>query len=297
MNRSKKLPGFALAVTASALLGTSALAALDTTFNEGDLLIGFKTPSGTGSDTIIVANLGPLTTYRDAGLSKQNILNIGNIGSLLSSTYTAGATPWFDITTLHMGIIGWNNSVPIDNSSQVPPGTDPNSTAYISFSRNGIGNPGTANSNRPGNNVELDVQPAIQSMQNIGNSFDASDSNGTASLSSTATNSWGTYITGNSQADLELINIERGFGAGAFGGGADFGAAGPVENALDFYRIPQFSTDPNAIGRGQFLGTFTMNNNGQIDFIAVPEPSALLLCGMGALLGLGFRRQRSVAVR
>lgn len=273
------------------------MAAFDTTYNPGDILLGFKTVSGTGATTNIIVNLGSATTYRDAS---GDILNIGNIGSLLSSTYGAN---WADSTGLFMGAITGNNSNPTDNSGSVGAGVDPNSTAYLTARRNVIGTAGVANSTRPGNNVPLDgsVQPLIQQYENIALAFlnQDTDSNGIVEMSSATTNGWSTYVTGTTGSDFSTFNIERGFAAGSMG---TFGAAGSIENAIDLYRMPEFATQPGQgeDGRGEYLGTFTIDSAGNIsfiaDFTAVPEPSTALGFGLVSMLGLALRRNRKVAV-
>lgn len=273
------------AIAAAALAGSSAMA-FDSVYNPGDIILGFKTTTGTGATTNILVNLGAATQFRDAG---GDILNIGNVGSLLSSTYGAG---WADATGLNIGIIGANNSNPINNSGSVAPGEDPNSTVYLSARRNTIGTAGSASSTRPGNTIPLDgsVQPLAASFSQFAVTFNAAAVDGVLSQSSATTNGWSQFVTGGAQNDFSTFNIERAFTAGSFG---TLGAAGSIENALDLYRLPEFAP-PGEDGRGQYVGTFTINSLGQIDFIAVPEPATAGVFGLTALLGLAFRRNRKV---
>ncbi|MEO8206921.1 MAG: hypothetical protein ABI615_12135, partial [Chthoniobacterales bacterium] len=213
-----------------------ATAALDTTFNAGDIILGFRTNSGTGSSTTIMVNLGAASLYRDA---TSNILNVGNIGTLLNDTYGIGGgdgTQWYDRTSLYVGLVAATNGTNINNSGSVAVGQDPNSTVYLSARRTAVGTVGSAQSTKPGNSLPLDslVQPAGARITTLGGVFDANDLNAIANIASSTTNSWNSYTTGTNSSDINsLFNIESAFASGSFG---SFGASGAIEMALDLYR-------------------------------------------------------------
>lgn len=284
------LASMALAAFAAAL--PTAGAALDTTYNPGDLLLGFRVNSGQGSDFNLVVNLGAASMYRDA---TSNLINIANIGDLLSPVYGAS---WYDVEGLTMGLMAASNGQASNNSGLVGVGEDPNSTIYISARRTGVGTPGSAASTRPGNSISLNgaVQPAAASITAVGNTFDANDAAGSALLGSATTNGWGSFTTGSNANDLGIFNIERFFTTGSAG---TFGEAGAVENFLDLYRVPEYvgGNAPGEDGRGQFLGTFTINSLGEISFITgnavVPEPSTFGLVALGFAAAAAYRRRMS----
>lgn len=264
----------------------TASAALDTTYNASDLILGFRM-GGTnqGSDTTIMVNLGAASLYRDA---TSNLINIANIGALLSPVYGAS---WYDSTSLFMGIVGANNGIFSDNTGSVAVGQDPNSTIYISTRRsNPAGNPVQPNG------LDGSVQPSAGLIVSLGNVFAANDPNsdGIVSISSSTTNGWNTITTGSTGFDLDgLINIERAFGAGSFTFGGE-----TVENILDLYRVPEFvgGNAPGTDGVGTFLGTFTIDSTGNISFLsvnAVPEPSSAALMVMGLAAVAALRRRNA----
>jgi hypothetical protein len=72
-----------------------------------------------------------------------------------------------------------------------------------------------------------------------------------------------------------------------------------VEIALDLFRV-QTRNDVagqygfgEATNAGDFLGTLTINQNGQVGFLAVPEPSTAGLLAVAAVGAFARRRRRS----
>ena len=120
-----------------------------------------------------------------------------------------------------------------------------------------------------------------------------------------------TLVEGTSTSNIDGQNLFNIFGTptesfgvfpgsvlGSFGAGS-FGSFGGVaaEAALDLYRIlpatPGGVVDPGTIREGQFQGTFVIEQDGDVSYIApVPEPSTFALLAGSAIFGL-IRRRRS----
>lgn len=273
-----------LSVAGLSLVTMTAQAQLDSTFNANDVLLGFRASAGNGTTTQLVFNLGSAQSFRDA---TANSVNFANIGSILSSTYDSN---WYDRTNLWAGFISATNGTNSDNSGDLGIGsgvgqTDPNSTIYVSRVRTSVGTVGNAQGSTPGNPIALDPQVAGLAIASFGGTFSTNQSGGQASLATATANGWATNVTASTAIDFGTFNIEGAFTSGNF----TFGAAGTVERMWDFYRVPNFG---ETTGLGQFQGTFTINNSGQVSFVAVPEPSTYALLGLGAIVGfIAYRRR------
>lgn len=75
--------------------------------------------------------------------------------------------------------------------------------------------------------------------------------------------------------------------------GLDLYRATPVLNASGWQNIEGISGV--TAGQGYYLGTITLSSNGDVNFIAVPEPSTAMLLGMGLVVTLYGKRRRKVA--
>lgn len=90
---------------------------------------------------------------------------------------------------------------------------------------------------------------------------------------------------------------QKAFAVGSFG---SFGAAGAVENVLDLYRVQADNTIDGQFGfgspirAGAFMGSVTINQSGDVSFVAVPEPSTYALLAFAALVvAFAIRRRRN----
>ena len=281
-------------------------AAVDGTWDANDVILGFRAATGTtGAASTLMVNLGSAASYRD---TTANINSIANLGSIIDSVYgttaNASTSAWYERTDLWAGFVSATNGQPSDNSggtaiaSQT---TDYNSTIYMSARRSAAGTLGSASGTRPGNTSALDAQSAgalIDVLRQSTASKDgaAGDSNATAGIvkiTSGQTNSWNDFTTGSTAADFGIFNIESAFTSGVRF--ASFGGVSNVEQAWDFYRLAAYpGTDADA-GKGIYQGTFTLDQNGGVDFIvttaAVPEPSAVMMSLVGVAFGAYlFRR-------
>ena len=297
------------ALAVAAFSGAPAMAALDSTYNPGDLLLGFRATSGTGVGTNIIVNLGASTIYRD---TTSDILNFGSIGGVLDTVYGDG---WENRTNLFSGIMGANNGIGIDNG-QVGYTMDPNATVYISGRRTNFTTAGVSGSTTPGGtppgpgSLQGLVQPAASGIGDLGFAFAGyvpAPAGGIGQLDTSTTNGWNTFTTGNTSSDIGgFFNVERAYAAGTVS--ASFGAAGAVDNIFDLFRVAEFAPSGQTVnnpGRGQFLGSFTIDSDGDLSFIdgntefafpvnPVPEPASGFF-GLATVLGLAARRKRTQA--
>jgi len=271
-------------------------AATDPTWNANDVILGFRAENATtGAATNLLVNLGAATTYRDA---VSNINSIANLGSTISSVYGAN---WYDRTDLWAGFVSATNGTNIDNNTGniaiASQTTDYNSTIYVSTARTSQGTEGVAGSTQPGNPVAINSQSSGLQIKTLTTTIANNDTSGigVAQLSSGLTNSWNTYVTGSSSVDFGVFDIESNFASGVLY--SSFGGVNNVEQAWDFYRIAKFDVTDSDSGKGLFQGTFTLDQNGGVDFIvtsaAVPEPSTFLMSGLGLAFGAYFIRRRT----
>jgi hypothetical protein len=282
-------------------------AAVDSTWDANDVILGFRAGSGTtGAGSTLLVNLGSAASYRD---TTANINSIANLGSIIDSVYgtTAGSgSAWYERTDLWAGFISATNGTPSDNSGGVAIAsqtTDYNSTIYVSTRRTAAGTLGSASSTKPGNSIALDPQPAgglIDVLRaNTASKDDVTgDSNATAGIALIAsgqTSSWNSYVSGSTATDFSLFNIESAFTSGVRF--ASFGGVSNVEQAWDFYRVAKYAETDADSGKGIFQGTFTLDQNGGVDFIvtsaAVPEPSTYMMSGLALAIGAYLFRRKN----
>jgi hypothetical protein len=282
-------------------------AAVDGTWDANDVILGFRAASGTtGQGSTLLVNLGSAASYRD---TTANINSIANLGSIIDSVYgtTAGSgSAWYERTDLWAGFISATNGTPSDNSGGVAIAsqtTDYNSTIYVSTRRTNTGTVGSALSTRPGNSIPLDPQPAgglievlrANTASKDGVTGDSNATAGIALIASGQTSSWNSYVSGSSSTDFSLYNIESAFTSGVRF--ASFGDVSNVEQAWDFYRVAKYAESDADSGKGIFQGTFTLDQNGGVDFIAtsaaVPEPSTYMMSGLALAIGAYLFRRKN----
>ena len=283
-------------------LTTSARA---TTYNAGDLILGFRVTGGTGAGSDLLVNLGSSTSYRD--LNGSNLWNISNIGTDLAATY--GST-WYDRTDLSFGIAGVYTDIS-DANGGVNNNGDPGQTLYFSKSRTATGTLGSASSTTTSNYSNTNMSTASSQMLSLGATTYASataslNNSNVAIVSSAGLNSWTAYTSGASDFGVISGGVEQTFANGSWQGGS-FGAASNVEGALDLYRYLQTATGASPSGTaktGIFETSIIIDQAGNLNAIvssaAVPEPSTYAMCGVAAIAAGVFayrRRKLSKAVQ
>lgn len=295
-----KLRVLALAVGSLAISALSANAA-NSFYAPGDLVMYFQQEGGTNT---VYANLGNAATlYRGAatGVDVANNLNFLDINSALVTAFGAG---WASDTTIYAGLAAVWGTSQTNNSLQ---NGDPHRTLYVSASRNGVGTIGTADSTGwdltlSGDSAMTTGASAIQAQNNVlENSYTTA-----VAVSDTTTsqiddkNQFSSPGIQGTAFTLFPGGVQQVGTAGTFA--ADFGGIGPVEFALDLYRIQSKNGITGQVGLGEdvrvgtFEGTFTLSTDGKVSFVtsAVPEPSTYALMGLSALvIGYVVRRRRA----
>ncbi len=256
------------------------------TYSAGDLLMGFVAGSGTGADQTLVVNLGPAATFRDAYDTGVFSTNIKTIGTQLNTQF--GAT-WFDRTDLYISLFA---STASDTIGDTLVNGDPFRTLYVSKSR--LTETGSASLFTIASNTAI-TGTSSQIVSTSGVYAGAiADPSGVAIIPDAANtlDKFTKPVASNSFTNLNG-GIEQAFAAGSWG---TFGLAGTVEAALDLQRLQavnnvagQYDFGVTPIRRGDYTGTFTINNAGAISF--VPEPTTTLVMGLTGLAAL-LRRRR-----
>lgn len=299
MNRSKNIAALALAVSVSALAVTSA-SAQNPTFQNGDLVLGFQNPGGAvGGDQQVLVRLGDAATdFRNARDTGTSNYSLANIGSTLTSTFGAN---WWELSTLYMSVFAANSNSAL--STALDADLEPTRTLYVGRARTEVGTRGAFGSTPWTLAGNADMTSGANGIINMTQVLE------TQSLTTTAvTNS----TTGNIDDQNPFLGQNQGTAYGVFPGGVQFqfgtgafGALpeiGSVEGVLDLQRMQARNDRPGQYGFGQpiregsFLGTISIDQDGDVAFqtAPVPEPSSALLL-VGAMFAGAIRRRRVVA--
>jgi hypothetical protein len=279
----------AFALAAFAVAGTTTSKAA--TYNIGDLLIGFVATGGTGADTTLIANLGVTTTYRDQTTDSINFINIGT--QLANTFNTPGGAAWYDRTDLYVSLLGVRSS---SNTSSSIVNGDPARTLYASQPRTAVGTEGTSNSSIPTITGDGAYTSVAVAMLAVSNRFKTSATDSALTMPDSLANTIDEFTGGNVSYGAYQSRVDQAFTATTWG---TIGLAGTVEAALDLYRnqarndIAGQTGFGEPVGPGTFEGTFTINQSGQVSFLAaVPEPGSALMLGLAGIGSL-LRRRRA----
>jgi len=269
-----------------------------TGYEFSSLIMGFNATGGQGDTFVVTVSLGPAFNYRDA---TSNISNIVNLNSLLVNTYGA---LWYDRTDLSFGLGTTSSNISAVNDPTLING-DPGRTVYVTKARTSVGNEQIASSTVNTPNI-TQIGNSASNFQNLQNRFASNGGPATLSgsigggtaFSETLTNTWEEFTPAPSAVHFSFVTapgVVQSFAPLAFG---TF-STGSVEGALDLYRHQAANNVPGQFGEGlpnftgRFEGIFTIDQSGNVSFIApVPEPSTALLFGGASILLGAIRRRR-----
>ncbi|MEI7863926.1 MAG: PEP-CTERM sorting domain-containing protein [Chthoniobacterales bacterium] len=309
--------GVASCLTLAAV--ASASAAVDTSYEENDLLLFFRNPNGTsGQSSMVVSSLGSTYgVFRAAATpgdsSYGTTISLGNLNSLLTTTY---GTNWTSPNgNLFVGANGQNGST-VGNATSVIEG-DYARTFYVTRARNGAGTYGTANS------ANMSIATATTTIPS--NIQGANSPAINITVPGTLENSGTTLDTWNPLTSQNIVSqaygaINNGIVGAVSSTTFNFGSINNVAAALDLWRVsPSLNNSgdntawqntysiASSYGGGSgaqtkqygwFLGTLTLSQNGDVNFVGgdgvpVPEPGTYVTA---ALLGVAaFLRWRKRA--
>ena len=264
MKKQHILP--AIFLTLLSIVGVRA----QSTYTPGDSFLFFSAQSGTGATKNVQIDLGNLSSSSFTSFN----LSSSSLSSILGTTYGSN---WYTLNTLSWGLVGSANANVTDASNFDLFGTT-------------LGNTG-ANAAGPA----LDFSALVS----IGGALDAMYSAGTSASATQST------LTDNNGASHYYSIYDTGIGGSAnsfdavgFGGlsGTLSGAVTTYSSNAIKYHAVAADGDGNPVATTTVqTGTFSVDNSGNINVNAVPEPSTYALFGFGALLMVIAYRRKSNA--
>lgn len=286
----------ALGVTSMMVTAFSASAA-NTFYAPGDLVLYFQQEGGGNT---VYANLGNAATDFRGSVAgpgvTSSLLNIVNLNSTLISAFGPG---WANATNLYVGLAGvWNNSA---LNATLQDG-DPSRTVYISDQRAALGDIYTLNSTGYTVANTTSLTTAASAIINMNAPFE-NLYNAQTTIS----------VVGDSTIDNNNPFLAVGIQGTAFGtfaggvqqvgvngdmGNLTIGAndLGNIEFALDVHRIVARNNIAGQVAgtplQSSFEGSVVIGTDGNVSFLAIPEPSSVTLAGLAGL-ALAFRRRRN----
>jgi len=251
------------AIAAFSAAAFAAHAQVATSF--GDLVLGFKPATGT---TNVEIKLGSISTFQSA----TGTLDLGNFNSVLSAAYGAD---WATNTTtgLAWGVVGSAGNTAVGDVAKTAWATSAwntanaaslgaqNSTSFGSFSSSALGTTVTKV-----NSVYTSLTGAT-----------AGQTSGSAVTNTTGV--WGTNAPFNLTGALFTNQVTS-------------LALGQTYSAADLYRLA-INTVPAGI-----MGTFALDQSGEVTFTVIPEPSTYAaILGLATLGFVAIRRRNQFAAQ
>jgi hypothetical protein len=290
MNRKQTM--LSRAAVLAACLGAAgtmpASAAIDPTFNAGDLILGAQSSAVTA--TVLEINVGAPLIYKTAS----STFLVDNINLQLTNLFGAS---WFDSPNLFFGVSAANNNTSISAGSADANG-DFNSTIYASRMRLDNGILGFSSSTPWSMSAATVTNAATPMIQQAG-TFSTNQSGGIANLATSLTNEWSDFnpVSGTAQSpaynSVFTTGIQFRLDAGVFDTGS-FAGLTNVEGVIDIYRVARFSNGGSTPGQGLYIGSFALERDGDLFYVpaTVPEPGSAALLGIGLASFAGWRARR-----
>ena len=305
-----KLRLLALAAGSLAITSVCANAAADDAYTANDMLLFFQNPSGSvGTDQVVYYSLGQTySVFRNAATPGDgtfgSTISLGNINTILTSTYGADWTG--AASSIYAGANGQNGATSA-LSTTVTNG-DYARTVYVTKKRTSAGTVGSANSSSPLFDPALTgVATAISGANNI-SGMTQPGAVGTAS----------TTLDQNNVLGATAYSAISGGIVGTLGSTFSLGSVNNIVLGLDLFRVAK-TTGTNAAAatnwhvansitatysnnsypgsngaRADYLGTVTISSNGDVNFVAVPEPSTYALLALAGVVVFVAVRRRNV---
>jgi hypothetical protein len=274
----------------------------------GDLVLFFFQENG--SQTVYV-NLGQAYTYRGAAAGSQdatavtNILEsrgstqsgaaVTNLGTTLTNAFGAS---WASMTNLYAGLAAVRSSSGSTTAAAV--NGDPSRTIYTSVANDLVSDPG----NRSGLG-DTDMSTIAGRIISMNTKFTGTDDILQAGVANSNIDDQNPFLA---PGILDTAFGSLAGGVAQVGTATSLGSFGDVSNvefALDLHRILATNGGAGTITAGldsegntiptrtsTYEGTITIDSSGVVGFSAVPEPSSVMLLGLGAG-ALAFRRRRN----
>jgi PEP-CTERM motif len=289
MNRKQTMLSRAAVLTAclGAAAALPASAAIDPTFDAGDLILGAQSSASTS--TVLEINVGAPLIYKTAS----SIFLVDNISLQLTNLFGAN---WFDDPSVFFGVSGASNSQSFNAGSANANG-DFNSTIYASRVRLDNGILGFSSSTPWSMSAATVTNAAIPMVQQAG-AFSTNQSGGIANLATSLTNEWSDFnpVSGITQNpaynSVFTTGIQFRLDTGTFDTG-NFTGLTNVEGVVDMYRVARFSNGGSIPGEGFYIGSFAVERDGDLFYVpAVPEPASAALLGIGLASLAGWRARR-----
>lgn len=244
-------------LTTTVLLSAGPSAKAVLTINTGDLFLGFK---GTGDTQDYLIDLGNVAQFSSLDGSTFTVNLGGSIGADLTTAFSDWANRndvfWGAAGTTYDGVGNLTATIYLTRArSQLTPNTQ--------------SVPWTARSN----SGQVASVSLIQGLEGFYKDQGAATVNSTkATFQTASTSNTFATLTANNSDFLVGGNIEGAFSS----------TNGTANSVLDLYQIdPTNSVNPGT----KYLGKFTIDNAGVVQFTAVPEPSTYgLIVGAGAIL-------------
>jgi len=284
-------------LTASALMTSAALAdtAL-TTYNSGDLFIGFRQTGVTNTLVVKVgaagqflpANLGGTwdgTPFKVTfGLVPGSAAIVDDLSADLVANFGVDwADNFTDGTGVRWGVVG----ITSNNQDNVPINGYNARTAFVTKART---TPTVQSTTFASSNLDnFAVEFSSFAFGLGGGSYVNQNSTANSSVTfigdGTQTNNWNTKIAANGTFGLGSGRVVEQLNSGTF--------QGTTNSVLDLYVLP--SADSTITGARTYTGgSFTLNSQGELFYSPVPEPGSATLAAAATLVsGLVRYRRRS----